>query len=127
MENVTTSTISAAEKAKEFFAGKLDFTIGPLEVNQQIEKSENVTIIDVRAAEDFIKGHVPRAVNLPEGNWQQIGTWRKSKPLIVYSYSQTCHFAARAAKEFASQGHAVMEMEGGFETWKKNKLPVEIQ
>jgi rhodanese-related sulfurtransferase len=123
---MTTETMNAAEKAKEFFSVKLDFTIGPLELHQQIDRSENITVIDVRAAEDFIKGHLPRAINLPEGNWEKIGRWRKEKTLMVYSYSQTCHLAAQAAKEFASQGHAVREMEGGFETWKKNKLPVEV-
>ena len=73
---MTTETMNVADKAKEFFSGKLDFTIGPLELNQQIDKSENIMVIDVRAAEDFIKGHVPRAINLPEGNWEKIGKWR---------------------------------------------------
>jgi rhodanese-related sulfurtransferase len=117
---------SASEKAREFFAGKLEFTIGPAELHQQLESNENIMIIDVREAEDFIKGHVPRAINLPPGNWEKIGRWRTERTLVVYCYSQTCHLAAQAAKEFASQGHPVMEMEGGFETWKKNKLPVEV-
>jgi rhodanese-related sulfurtransferase len=123
---MTSATLSAPEKAKEFFAGKLDFTIGPAEVNQQLQNGANIVIIDVRATEDFIKGHVPHAINLPEGQWDKTSGWRKERPLVIYCYSQTCHLAARAALAFASQGFPVMEMEGGFAAWKENKLPVEI-
>jgi rhodanese-related sulfurtransferase len=123
---MTNTMLIAPEKAQEFFAWKLDFTVDPLELNRQINNSENITIIDVRAAKDFIRGHLPRAINLPAGNWDKISGWRKERPLVVYCYSQTCHLAAHAAVEFARQGLSVREMEGGFETWRKNKLPVEI-
>jgi hypothetical protein len=33
--------------------------------------------------------------------------------------------AATAAIEFARKGYPVMEMEGGMEAWKENKLEVE--
>jgi rhodanese-related sulfurtransferase len=120
-----TSVLNAPEQAEEFFADKLAFTIGPVEVNQQIEDHEKNLIIDVRDTKDFLKGHVPGAINLPEGQWEKTSNWLNDQPLIVYCYSQTCHLAARAAVEFARQGHSVQEMEGGFDTWKENKLPVE--
>lgn len=120
------ATLSAPEKAKEFFAGKVDFTIGPAEVYQQLQNGGNIMVIDVRATEDFIKGHVPRAINLPEGQWDKTSGWRKERPLVIYCYTQTCHLAAHAALAFASQGFPVMEMDGGFAAWKENKLPVEI-
>jgi rhodanese-related sulfurtransferase len=123
---MTSETLSAPERAKEFFLRKLNFTIDPAEVNQQIKTRGNILIIDVRATEDFIKGHVPRAINLPNGQWNNTTGWRKDWPLVVYCYSQTCHLAAHAAIAFVGQGYSVMEMEGGFETWVKNKFPVEI-
>jgi rhodanese-related sulfurtransferase len=123
---MTSETLSAPERAKEFFSGKLDFTIDSVEVNRIIVNGGNLLIIDVRATEDFIKGHVPRAINLPNGQWNNTTGWRKDWSLVVYCYSQTCHLAAHAAIAFAGQGYSVMEMEGGFDTWKKNKLPVEI-
>jgi rhodanese-related sulfurtransferase len=124
--NMMSATPSIAEKAKEFFAEKMDFTIGPAEVNQQLQNGANIVIIDVRATEDFIKGHVPRAINLPDGQWDKTSGWRKERPLVIYGYSQTCHLAAHAAFAFASQGFPVMEMDGGFAAWKESKLPVEI-
>ena len=118
-------TLNSPERAQEFFAGKLDFMISPAEVNEQIEKAGKQFIVDVRAAKDFIRGHVPKAINLPFGLYDKVSGWRNDWSLIIYGYSPTCHLAARAALEFARQGHSVMELEGGFEAWKKNRLRIE--
>ena len=37
-----------AAKAKRFFADKMAFTTGPVEISHQIEKGEDVAIIDVQ-------------------------------------------------------------------------------
>src|ERR1035441_9076556 len=60
--NSMTKTIkSNAAKAKQFFADKMAFRTGPVEISPQIEKRGEVAIIDVREAKDFKKGHVPGA------------------------------------------------------------------
>jgi rhodanese-related sulfurtransferase len=117
-KNMTSATLNIAEK--------VNFTIGPAEVNHQLQNGANIMIIDVRATEDFIKGHVPRAINLPKGQRNKTTGWRKERQLVIYSYSQICHLAAHAALAFAGQGFSVMEMDGGFAAWRENKLPVEI-
>ena len=123
---MSTVTLNAPEKAAEFFAGKLDFTVTPVELSEQIENGVKSFIVDVREAINFIKGHIPGAINLPKGNWSHITGWRNDRPVIIYGYSHICHLAARAAVEFASQGHSVIEMEGGFAAWKESRLHVEI-
>ena len=44
---------SNAARAKQFFADKMAFTTGPVATNDQIEKGEDVVIIDVRESKDF--------------------------------------------------------------------------
>jgi rhodanese-related sulfurtransferase len=119
------ATIETAEKAKEFFAQKLDFTVSPEDLNVQIENGGKHFIVDVRGAKDFIKGHIPGAINLPIGHWDNITVWRKDWPIIIYGYSQPCHLAAHAAMEFAQRGYTVLELEGGFDAWRKSKLAKE--
>lgn len=118
-------TINDTQKAEEYFANKNSFTTGPVEVSKKIENGDNLVIIDVRAEEDFRKGHVPGAVNLPEDQWQTLQGLCKDVPNILYCYSQTCHLASRAAQLFARQGYLVMEMDGGFKAWEENDLEVE--
>jgi rhodanese-related sulfurtransferase len=124
-QDMISATIESAGKAKEFFAQKLDFTVSPVELNEQIETGGNHFIVDVREVKDFIKGHVPGAISLPNGCWNKITAWRKDRPVIIYGYSQSCHLAAHAARESAERGYTVLELEGGFEAWKKGRLALE--
>jgi rhodanese-related sulfurtransferase len=122
---MTNDKLNSSERALDFFGRKLDFTISPAEVNEQIEIGSNNFIVDVRAVRDFIRGHVPKAINLPFGLCDKMSGWRKGRPFIICGYSPTCHLAAHAALEFARQGHSVRKLEGGFEAWKDNRLPIE--
>jgi rhodanese-related sulfurtransferase len=88
-------------------------------------ESHSVNVVDVRAAEDFEKGHVPGAINLPQGTWENPQGLAREKTNVVYCYSQQCHLAAHACAAFAAKWFAVMEMEGGFEAWKEHKLEIE--
>lgn len=112
------------EKARQFFADKMAFTTGPVELNRAIEEQTDLAVIDVRAAEDYDKGHVPGAINLPKERWDSRAGLRKDALNVLYCYSHVCHLAANAAVQFARDGFSVMEMDGGFEAWKENDLEV---
>jgi rhodanese-related sulfurtransferase len=116
---------SNAAKAKQFFAEKMAFTTGPVATSDQIEKGEDVVIIDVRESKDFKKGHIHGAISLPQEKWSSMAGLRRDTMNIIYCYSQTCHLGAHAAMQFATKGFSVMEMEGGFEAWKEQGLKIE--
>ena len=121
----TKMMISDPQKAKEYFEAKISFTTGPVELERMMKQGENINIVDVRAAEDYAEGHIPGAVNLPKDKWQTLEGLRKDKTNVLYCYSQVCHLAATAAVEFASKGYPVMELEGGFRTWKEHDMEIE--
>jgi len=118
---------SQAHLAREFFAQRLNFITGPFELDGQIKRGETLTLVDVRLPKDFRAGHIPGAINLPNGKWHTLAGVAKDRPAVVYCYNQTCKLATAAAVEFASQGISVVEMEGGFDTWRKYGLPIENQ
>ncbi len=120
-------TLVDTNKAVDFFWAKLEFTTGSVELEHMIEDGENIKIIDVRFPEDFAAGHIPGAVNLPKGKWDTLEGLSHDKVNIVYCYSQVCHLAAAAALEFAERGFSVMELEGGFDEWRKHDLPIATQ
>jgi rhodanese-related sulfurtransferase len=113
------------EKARQFFADKMAFTTGPMEVANNLKQGTDLVVIDVREEEDYRTGHVPGAINLPYDRWPTFDGLRKDALNVIYCYSPVCHLAAMAAVEFASKGYPVMEMEGGFEVWKEKDLAIE--
>ena len=126
MATGTASRVNDPAKARQFFEEKMQFTTGPVETERLMkEQGKNVQIVDVRAAEDFAKGHVPGAINLPIDQVNAPQGLSKDKQTVLYCYSHVCHLAARAAVELAGQGYPVMEMDGGFDAWTKMDLPTE--
>jgi rhodanese-related sulfurtransferase len=119
------TTSADNHKAEEYFAKKNAFTTGPVELSRRIEQEDNIVVIDVRESEDFRKGHVPGAVNLPEEKWDTLEGLSKEATNVLYCYTQTCHLASRAAQRFSREGYPVMEMEGGFEAWKDSDLEIQ--
>ena len=113
-----------AAKAKQFFADKMAFTTGPVEVSHLLGKKGPVVIIDVREPKDFKRGHVPGAISLPQEKWGTCAGLRRGALNIIYCYAQNCHMAAHAAMQFAAKGYPVKEMDGGFESWKQNRLKI---
>jgi rhodanese-related sulfurtransferase len=111
-------------KARDYFAAKMAFTTGPVELERAL-KEPNINVVDVRAAEDFAEGHIPGSVNLPQDRWETLQGLKKEKTNVLVCYSHVCHLAATAAVKFAAEGFPVMEMDGGFKAWKENELPVE--
>ena len=119
-----TPTVLDPQKARAYFESKVAFTTGPIELSRMME-SGTVNVVDVREAEDYEKGHVPGAINLPKGTWDNPRGLAKDKPNVVYCYFQQCHLAAHACIAFAAKGYPVMELEGGFKTWAQHDMGIE--
>ena len=115
--------------ARRYFEDKLAFTIGPVELDRWMKTGEdNLAIVDVREPEDFAKGHIPGAVNLPKDRWHEAEDLSQNKTNVVYCcYAQQCHLAANACARFAAMGYPVMELEGGFAAWKASEMDIEEQ
>ena len=78
----TITTVHDPAKAKAYFEAKTAFTTGPVELERMMENNE-VTVIDVRALEDFAEGHIPGAINLPKDRWHTLEGLRKDKPNVL--------------------------------------------
>jgi rhodanese-related sulfurtransferase len=113
-------------RAREYFSAKMTFTTGPVELERNLN-SPDLVVIDVREAEDYAKGHVPGAINLPHDRWDTLEGLRKDALNVLYCYSQQCHLAAKAAVEFAEKGFSVMEMDGGFKAWRQHDLRIDTK
>lgn len=101
----------------DFFAEKLAFTLGPVELEKMLEEKK-VKLLDVRRKEDFDEGHIPEAISMPKEEIKdRLTELSKSDVHVVYCYNQQCHLAAAAALQLAKEGYPVMELDGGFDVW----------
>src|SRR3954468_22146700 len=86
-------------------------SVSPADVNQAIAEKRDIVIVDLRAAEDFAKGHVPGAVNLPRDRWDSATGLSKEKLNVVYCYSHTCPLGGVSCAELAGKGYPVIDMD----------------
>lgn len=108
------------EKAEHFFAKKLAFCLGPVELKDLSEQNE-VKIIDVRHRADYEISHIPMAISIPyEEMKDRLNELNKEDLHVVYCYNPYCHLGARAAHLLAKEGFSVMELAGGFKVWEED-------
>lgn len=111
------------DRAQQYFRDRMAFTTGVHELDLLVNSRKNPAtyqVVDVRQPEDFAKAHVPGAINLPRGKWQDPKGLKKDATLYLYCYNQTCHLAADAAVALTAQGYRVVEVEGGWAAWEAN-------
>lgn len=105
--------------AEGFFAKKLAFTLGPVEL-KKMQEDKKVKVIDVRRKEDYDEGHIPEAISIPKTELKdRLGELSSKDVHVIYCYNQQCHLGAAAALTLAKSGYPVMELEGGFQIWSE--------
>jgi thioredoxin 1 len=95
------------------------------EFADKIKEQPLATIIDVRTAEEFSKGHLGNALNF---DWNrnefesQIAPLDKSKPVFIYCLSGGR--SSSAARKMRADGFkTVYELDGGIMKWRSVNLP----
>ena len=73
-------------------------------------------IVDVRPVEKYAKGHIPTAMNLPNGNLDN-GVTPPPKDKFIIVYCETGGRAQMAAKKMAKAGYNHIYNWGGFGNW----------
>ncbi|MEQ8660439.1 MAG: rhodanese-like domain-containing protein [Gammaproteobacteria bacterium] len=99
--------------------------VSPLEAVNLINR-ENAQVIDVRSAEDFARGHLAGAINVPlkelDGATERLQRF-KGRPLLVCCQSGTS--AMGTARRLRTQGFAdVRVLAGGVQAWRSANLPL---
>jgi rhodanese-related sulfurtransferase len=96
-----------------------------LQVTQLINRGKT-TVLDVRSAEEFAKGHLRDAKNIPLADLSaRIGELDKSKARSVVVVCQTGARADKAARQLAAAGFDdVVSLDGGLSAWQAAGLPV---
>jgi rhodanese-related sulfurtransferase len=85
------------------------------------DKSNDPFIISVRSAEDYAKGHIPGAVNIPFGDIAKSGTLNalpKDRQIVVYCY--TGQSGSQATAMLGLLGFNAVNLLHGMTSWTKD-------
>lgn len=112
--------------AVRYFQDKLAYETSPREVVDAMHAGDKLTLVDVRRAEAFQKGHLPGAVNLPLDTLDGVRAGIDQQSLVVvYDWGPASTWSTRACLQLAAQGFRVREMLGGYEYWARLGLGVQ--
>ena len=96
------------------------------EVKKDMDASKKFVLLDVRTAEEFKAGHLPKAVNIPRGTLEfMIGKHYPQKDVEIVLYCRTDARAALCAKTLSEMGYTnVKYLKGAFKAWGEAGYPI---
>jgi rhodanese-related sulfurtransferase len=102
-------------------------TVSPLIAVTKMN-NDNLLIVDVRDAAEFLKSHIENARNIPLSKLEEtLPTLEKQKNHPILVVCQTGARSVTACKTLTKASFAqVFNLQGGMQSWEDNKLPIKI-
>lgn len=89
-------------------------------------KSGEVTVLDVRPAEEFRAGHIPGALSIPIGELKaRLKELSKDREVVAYCRGPYCVMAVEAVEVLRKKGFTAHRMEQGVVDWRARGWRVE--
>lgn len=81
-------------------------------------KKGGIVLVDVRSREEYKKGHIPEAINIP---FQELESHKfpKNKLIVVYCRGPLCVLSINAVSFLKSKDIQVMRLDSGFSGWSE--------
>jgi rhodanese-related sulfurtransferase len=114
--------------ARDYFEerGALD-TVDRAELLRRV-KSGEVTILDVRPAEEYRAGHIPGAISMPIGELKsRLKELPRTREVVAYCRGPYCVMAVEAVELLRKKGFQAHRMEQGVADWRARGWRVEAE
>jgi rhodanese-related sulfurtransferase len=115
---------AAAAHFRDALAGSTD----PSDVHSDVESgAPGFVVLDARSRDEFARGHVPGAINIPYRRLDARTTAGLPKDRLIVTYCDGigCNASTKAALKLSELGFTVKEMLGGLEWWRRDGYAVE--
>lgn len=103
--------------------------ISPQKLFALLEENEKLVLLDVREADEWFSGHLPRALHLPRGLLERdVEKLIHDKKTAIVTYCAGGYRSALAADNLMKMGYKnVLSLKGGVKEWRLNKLPLIVE
>ncbi len=114
------------QTTRNFIGGRIGFdAVNREELLRRVRKGE-VTVLDVRPAEEFRAGHLPRALSVPlEDLEARMKDLPKDREIVAYCRGPYCVMAVEAVARLRKRGFRAVRLEIGVVDWQALGLAVE--
>lgn len=100
-------------------------TLSSEELSEKLQQ-HNITVIDVRPKQEFDKGHIVGALNVPVDELSdKLDELPKDQEIVAYCRGPFCVFADDAVKLLKDKGFNAKRLDEGYPEWMLDELPVE--
>ncbi|MFQ5824352.1 MAG: rhodanese-like domain-containing protein [bacterium] len=100
------------------------------ELKLKIDEGEIFHLVEVSNEEDYNKGHIPGAVNMPLNTLRETADqkFRKYEQIVVYCQETSSSVGSTAARILQRMGFSnVLLFQGGKEAWQNAGFPLDEQ
>jgi rhodanese-related sulfurtransferase/DNA-binding transcriptional ArsR family regulator len=93
---------------------------------RRLMREDDVTVVDVRPAEEYQAGHIPGALSLPVAELKRrLRDLPKDREVIAYCRGRYCVYSLDAVTLLRKQGYRARRAEEGLPDWRAAGLPLE--
>ena len=86
----------------------------------------DITVVDVRPADEYEAGHIPGALSIPVVELKKrLREIPKNREVVAYCRGRYCVYSLEAVQLLRKQGYRARRAEEGLPDWKAAGLPVE--
>jgi rhodanese-related sulfurtransferase len=111
------------ELSAAFMQAKLAYHTDSADLAQDLVNGiDAIVVIDTRATEYYVAGHIPGAISFPHRTMDEHTTARldRTKTYVVYCDGIGCNGSTKGAWKLARLGFKVKELLGGLDFWKRD-------
>ena len=88
-------------------------------------RSGEVTVLDVRPAEEYRAAHIAGALSVPLKDLEKhLGGWPTDREIVAYCRGPYCVLAPEAVKLLRAHGYRATALDDGVGEWRARGLPV---
>lgn len=94
---------------------------------RRLMREEDVTVVDVRPADEYAAGHIPGALSIPVPELKRrLRELPKSREIIAYCRGRYCVYSLDAVTVLRKLGYRARRAHEGWPDWRAAGLPVEV-
>lgn len=95
--------------------------ISPSDLEKKIQNNENISIIDIRDANDFLYEHIQGSTNIPFAQLAGSDLQDSGKTFVIVDYADSAQ-SSQALQILKSKNiNSVLVLSGGITNWKQNQ------